>query len=109
MVCADPLGEPNPLPGRLDLSHFGRGNGADLVGRWSTGRTPFFLVYGAKAVLPSDLLHNAPRVEIYNEAEAEQARQDAVDLLEEEREMALIRSTIYQQDLRRFHAKNLKS
>ena len=28
----------------------------------STGRTPFFLVYGAEAVLPSDLLHNAPRV-----------------------------------------------
>ena len=74
----------------------------------STGRTPFFLVYGAEAVLPSDLLHNAPRVEIYNEAEAEQARQDAVDLLEEEREMALIRSTIYQQDLRRFHARNVR-
>ena len=75
----------------------------------STGRTPFFLVYGAEAVLPSDLLHNAPQVELYTEAEAEQARQDAVDLLEEEREMALIRSTIYQQDLRRFHARNVKS
>ena len=37
-----------------------------------------------------------------------QARQDAVDLLEEEREMALIRSTIYQQDLRRFHARNMR-
>ena len=47
----------------------------------STGRTPFFLVYGAEAVLPSDLLHNAPRVELYFEDEAEQARQDAVDLL----------------------------
>ena len=65
----------------------------------STGRTPFFLVYGAEAMLPSDLLHNAPRVELYTEDEAEQARQDAVDLLEEEREMAMIRSTIYQQDL----------
>ena len=30
-------------------------------------------------------------------------------ILEEEREMALIRSTIYQQDLRRFHARNVKS
>ena len=66
----------------------------------STGRTPFFMVYGAEAVLPSDLLHNAPRVELYAEDEAEQARQDAVDLLEEEREMAMIRSIIYQQDLR---------
>ena len=60
-------------------------------------------------MLPSDLLHNAPRVELYSEVEAEQARQDAVDLLEEEREMAMIRSTIYQQDLRRFYARNVKS
>ena len=75
----------------------------------STGRTPFFLVYGDEAVLPSDLLHNAPRVELFSEEEeAKQARQDAIDLLEEEREMALIRSTIYQQDLRRFHARNMR-
>src|SRR3954471_10379494 len=71
-------------------------------------KNPFFLVYGAEAVLPSDLLHNAPRVELFSEDEAEQARQDAVDLLEEEREMALNRSTIYQQDLRRFHARNVR-
>ncbi|XP_073358119.1 uncharacterized protein [Aegilops tauschii subsp. strangulata] len=70
----------------------------------STNRTPFFMVYGTEVVLPSDLFHNAPRVELYSEAEAEQAHQDAVDLLEEEREMALIRSTIYQQD----HARNVK-
>ena len=74
----------------------------------STGRTPFFLVYGAEAVLPSDLLHNAPRVKLYSEDEAEQARQDAVNLLEEEREMAMIRLTIYQQDLRRFRARNMQ-
>ena len=53
------------------------------------------MVYGAEAVLPSDLLHNAPRVELFSEAEAEHARQDAFDLWEEECEMALIRSTIY--------------
>ncbi|XP_044950106.1 uncharacterized protein K02A2.6-like, partial [Hordeum vulgare subsp. vulgare] len=75
----------------------------------STGRSPFFLVYGAEAVLPSDLLHNAPRVELFSKAEAEQARQDGVDLLEEEREMALTRSTIYQQDLRHFHARHVRS
>jgi hypothetical protein len=74
----------------------------------STNRTPFFMVYVAEAVLPSDLLHNSPRVELYSEAEAEQARQDAVDLLEEEREMALIRSTTYQQDLRRFHDRHVR-
>ena len=49
----------------------------------STGYTPFFLVYGAKAVLPTDLLHDTPRVVQYTEAEAKQAREDDVDLLEE--------------------------
>lgn len=74
----------------------------------STGRTPFFMVYGAEAMLPSNLLHNAPRVELFSEAEAEQARQDAADLLEEEREMVLIRLTIYLQDLRPFHDRNVR-
>ena len=74
----------------------------------STDRTPFFMLYGTEAVPPSNLLHNAPRVELFSEGEAEQARQDAVDLLEEEREMALIQSTIYQQDLHRFHARNIR-
>ena len=62
----------------------------------STKRTPFFLVYGSEAVLPSDLLHNSPRVDLYSEAEAEEACQDGLDLLEEERELALIRTTAYQ-------------
>ena len=44
----------------------------------------------------------------FSEEEAEQAWQDSVDPLEEEREMALIRSTIYQQDLRRFHGRNMR-
>src|SRR6187399_589958 len=74
----------------------------------SIDRSPFFMVYGAEAVLPSDLLHNAPRVELFSEDDVEQARQDAVDLLEEEREMALIWSTIYQQNLHRFHARNVR-
>ena len=64
----------------------------------STKRTPFFMVYGSEAVLPSDLQHNSPRMELYDKAEAEIARQNGLNLLEEERELALIRSTLYQQD-----------
>ena len=66
----------------------------------STWQTPFFLVYGAEAVLPTDIIHDSPRVQSYDEAEAEIARQDAIDLLEEERELVLQRSAIYQQGLR---------
>ena len=47
----------------------------------STKFSPFFLVYGAEAVLPSDLKHNALIISQYTEAEAEIARQEGVDLL----------------------------
>ena len=41
---------------------------------------------------------------MYIEEEAEEARQDGVDLLEEGRLLALSRSSIYQQSLRRYHS-----
>src|SRR3954468_2352796 len=65
----------------------------------STRAAPFFLVYGSEAVLPSDLKHNAPRIAQYTETEAEAARHDGIDLLEEERNLALTHSTFYQQDI----------
>ena len=67
------------------------------------------MVYGAEAVLPSDIRHDSPRVAAYVEANNEQARQDALDLLDEERDLAAARSAIYQQDLRRYHSRQVKS
>ena len=69
----------------------------------STGYTPFFMIYGAEAVLPSGIHHVSPRVAAYVEANNEKARQEALDLLDEERDIAAARSAIYQQDLRRYH------
>ena len=37
----------------------------------SMGYTPFFMVYGAEAVLPSDIHHGSPRVVAYVEADNE--------------------------------------
>ena len=37
----------------------------------STGYTPFFMVYGAEAILPSDILHDSPRVAAYIEEDAD--------------------------------------
>ena len=74
----------------------------------STGYTPFFMVYGAEAMLPTDIEYDAPRVAMYTEAEAKEAREDAVDLLEEARELALSRSAIYQQGLRRYQSRHVK-
>ena len=61
----------------------------------STGYTPFFMVYGVEAVLPSDIRHDSPRVAAYVGAHNEKARQDAWDLLDEERDIAAPRSAIY--------------
>ena len=73
----------------------------------STGYTPFFLVYGAEAVLPTDIEYDAPRVTMFTETKAKEAQEDAVDLLEEARELALSRTTIYQQTLQRYHSRKV--
>ena len=75
----------------------------------STGYTPFFMVYGAEAVLPSDIRHDSPRVAAYVEADNEKACQEALDLLDEESDITTARSVIYQQDLRRYHSRRVKT
>ena len=44
---------------------------------------------------------------MFTETEAKEAQEDAVDLLEEARELALSRTAIYQQTLRRYHSKKV--
>ena len=73
------------------------------------GLHAFFMVYGAEAVLPSDIRHDSPRVVAYVEADNEKARQDSLDLLDEERDLAAARSVIYQQYLRRYHSRRVKT
>ena len=75
----------------------------------STGYTPFFMVYGVEAVLPCDLIHDAPRVCMYEEKEAELDRQDDLDALEEERDIARARSTFYQQQARCYHNREARA
>ena len=74
----------------------------------SIGFTPFFLAYGAKAVLPFDLDHGAPRVKAFDRDRAMEAQQDAVDLLEEACETTIIRSACYQQTLCRYHKRKIR-
>ena len=62
------------------------------------------MVYGAEAVLPSDIHHDSPRVAAYVEADNEKARQEALDMLDEERDIEASHSAIYQQDLCRYHS-----
>ena len=67
------------------------------------------MVYGAEAVLPSDICHDSARVAAYVEADNEKARQEALDLLDEERDRPAARSTVYQQDLCRYHSRRVRT
>jgi hypothetical protein len=57
--------------------------------------TPFFMVYGAEAVLPIDLQYGSPRVRSYQLDTAEEGRKDAIDLLEESGDTTIVRSAGY--------------
>ena len=75
----------------------------------SKGYMPFFMVYVAEAVLPINIRHNSPHMAAYVEADNEKARQDALDLLDEDRDLAAAWSAIYQQDLRCYYSRRVKT
>jgi hypothetical protein len=60
-----------------------------------TGYTPFFMVYGAEAVLPTDIDYGTPRVMAYKEHEAKEFLEDAMDHLDEACNVALLCSAKY--------------
>jgi hypothetical protein len=45
----------------------------------ATGLTPFFLVYGAEAILPTDLEYGSPRARAYNDKSNQTNREDSLD------------------------------
>jgi hypothetical protein len=52
-----------------------------------------------------DVRYCAPRVVAYVEEDAQLALEDAHDLLDEARDVALARSAVYQQSLRNYHSR----
>ena len=68
------------------------------------GFTPFFMVYGSEAILPTDLDYGSPRVRAYDEQGNQASLKDAMDQIDEARDVALLRSAKYQQVLRRYHS-----
>jgi transposase InsO family protein len=74
----------------------------------ATQETPFFLVHGAEAVLPLEITHEAPRIAAYDKTTSTEALQDDIDALNEARDVALARSTQYQQSLRNYHSTRVR-
>jgi hypothetical protein len=56
---------------------------------------PFFMVYGSEAILLTDLEYGAPRVRAYNDQGNQASLEDAVDQLEEARDVALLHFAKY--------------
>ena len=74
----------------------------------ATGYTLFFMVHGFEAILLTDLDYRAPRVRAYDEQGAEASLEDAMDQLDETRDVALLRSARYQQALCRYHSRRVR-
>jgi hypothetical protein len=59
-------------------------------------------------MLPTDVEYGSPRLKAYNEQNNDATREDALDQLEEARDVALLHSARYQQSLRRYHDKHIR-
>jgi hypothetical protein len=67
------------------------------------------MVHSSKAVLPTDIDYDSPRVQAYTDEGNKVAREDAIDQLDEARNVALLRYAKYQQALQRYHERNVCS
>jgi hypothetical protein len=63
----------------------------------------------AEAILPTDLEYGSPRTRTYDDQSNRTNQEDSLDQLEEARDMALLHSARYQQSLRRYHARGVRS
>jgi hypothetical protein len=58
-------------------------------------------------MLPTDAEYGSPRLKAYNEKSNDATRVDALDQLEEARDVALLHSARYQQSLRCYHDRHV--
>jgi hypothetical protein len=65
-------------------------------------------VYGSEVVLPTDLAFGAPRIQHYEEGTAEETHKFDLNSIEEHLVVALMRHTQHEQQLRRYHDRNVR-
>jgi len=74
----------------------------------NTGVSPYFMVYGAEAVLPSDVAFRSPRVKQFDQSSANLARELEINCTEERRLTSCLRTAKYLEAIRRYHNRNVK-
>ena len=74
----------------------------------ATGQTPFSLLYGAEAVLPTELKYGSPRVLAFDE-DQDELRHDDATLLEADCFRAAVRAARYHQALCRYHSRKVNA
>jgi len=70
--------------------------------------SPYFVVYGVEAVLPSDVAFGSPRVEHFDQSSVDLARELEINYIEERCLTSYLRTAKYLKAIRRYHNKNVK-
>jgi hypothetical protein len=73
----------------------------------NTGVLPYFMIYGAEAVLPIDIEFRSPRVENYNKDQVTEQQELKVNSVVERCLDSCIRMAKYLTVLRRYYNKNV--
>jgi len=74
----------------------------------NTSVSPYFMIYGAEAVLPSDVVFGSPRVEHFDRSSAVHARELEINCIEEKQLDSCLRTAKYLEAMRRYYNKNIK-
>ena len=71
------------------------------------GVSPYFVVYGAEAVPPSDVAFGSPRVEHFDQSSADLAKELNINGTEERRLTSCFRTAKYLKAIRQYHNRNV--
>jgi hypothetical protein len=74
----------------------------------ATRQSPFFLVYGSEAILPADVMWKSPRLEMYDEGVADDAKHLELNSVEKIRCNVMHQSARYLQGVHHYHDRNIQ-
>ena len=76
--------------------------------RRSTGETPFSMIYGAEAVIPLETGFPTLKTSLFTPDSNDNLLERSLDLIEEQRENAMVQLAYYQQKLKQWYGSSVK-